>query len=965
MQEKDKSYDYCPPFANGNRFNQSYSNKNEYSGRPYSGGYNSSGGGQGQSGYYDSDTARSKYSSEYYRRDSRPYPVQRYDKGYSRGCEDGYAREYRGHKSEESSGYDYGKRQPYYDDGYKYQSRPRPYYPSERISDRPNERGYYDYTKKYKYDERYKYDNRFEDKSERKSVEPYYKPYDRGYEKPYYERSYDKPYDKPYERPYEKQYDKPYARSFENTYDSGEKPFVKKYKYDNFKSYEYKNDDRGINYYKKPYYKEKSYENYEKPAYRYENDEREYDERDEEQYQGDNEKMNDENGIKEESKMEEGECLSSEPKDDDLKEDLKDDMKEDLKEQEERMEVNFDKGKEKEEEESIGKSGEKIEIVDKEKIQSSEEILKRMDEIDVQVCELEKRIQILKGEMNDFDSNFLVESILNSNKKISKSIKEENEKEFPTLINFEEYSQPVIEKFQNQTKDLLMRVIKRRKQQTFELKKQLKVKYKNIQNEFQSKLLENSSLFNTSYDKLMGIKNGFIHSKIKVDNFISQNQSSKDIQLMFVRTIAKIPNMLLDGCEKAFPFISENGLVSDPMNVYQQSKYINPWSDDEKDKFVSAFLEYPKNFSKIASFIENKSSSDCVKFYYLNKKSLDLKKLSKKKFRKIGPGSSRELKDLTLANLHWEQREHREKSKEKEIKTPIKSNSKEINTKDTPSEPSTPIENNTNTASRWTVMEKVKAIEGIRFHGKNFQKISEYVGTKTEQQCRSFYQNYKKKLDLDTIIKNNEKIIPKVETPSDLSFEKVNERKQIPSTSIPRPLTQTSFVPSSASYLQQPLGYPMPFLYYPNSFQFRFPPMRPPFFESNFNRPIQQQTRRHSITSDIVSNSFNKERRSSGGSIDHSRILDDSKLQLKDDKVKLKLQDEFKKEETVLTHNDSKLQLIDHQPMVSLDPHNTIETNINNHSETFIPQEQSTVPENIQTSETSDETSKNDETQNL
>lgn len=55
--------------------------------------------------------------------------------------------------------------------------------------------------------------------------------------------------------------------------------------------------------------------------------------------------------------------------------------------------------------------------------------------------------------------------------------------------------------------------------------------------------------------------------------------------------------------------------------------------------------------------------------------------------------------------------------------------------------------------NRWNNDEMQIAVKGFRRHGKNFQAIAEILGTKNEQQLRSFYANYRKKYFLDDIIK--------------------------------------------------------------------------------------------------------------------------------------------------------------------------------------------------------------------
>lgn len=50
------------------------------------------------------------------------------------------------------------------------------------------------------------------------------------------------------------------------------------------------------------------------------------------------------------------------------------------------------------------------------------------------------------------------------------------------------------------------------------------------------------------------------------------------------------------------------------------------WREEDERVFVEKYLLYPKNFSKIASFLPaDKHRGDCVQFYYRNKKRLKLK----------------------------------------------------------------------------------------------------------------------------------------------------------------------------------------------------------------------------------------------------------------------------------------------------------------------------------------------------
>lgn len=49
------------------------------------------------------------------------------------------------------------------------------------------------------------------------------------------------------------------------------------------------------------------------------------------------------------------------------------------------------------------------------------------------------------------------------------------------------------------------------------------------------------------------------------------------------------------------------------------------------------------------------------------------------------------------------------------------------------------------------------AVQGVRKYGKDFKSIAEVIGNKTEHHVRTFFVNYRKKYNLDTILKEYEK----------------------------------------------------------------------------------------------------------------------------------------------------------------------------------------------------------------
>lgn len=59
--------------------------------------------------------------------------------------------------------------------------------------------------------------------------------------------------------------------------------------------------------------------------------------------------------------------------------------------------------------------------------------------------------------------------------------------------------------------------------------------------------------------------------------------------------------------------------------------------------------------------------------------------------------------------------------------------------------------------SRWTSEELLLAVQGVRKYGKDFKSIAEVIGNKTEHHVRTFFVNYRKKYNLDTVLKDFEK----------------------------------------------------------------------------------------------------------------------------------------------------------------------------------------------------------------
>lgn len=118
-------------------------------------------------------------------------------------------------------------------------------------------------------------------------------------------------------------------------------------------------------------------------------------------------------------------------------------------------------------------------------------------------------------------------------------------------------------------------------------------------------------------------------------NLLEQERNNPATRWM--STLAIIPPMTSDKSQ----FISENTRIHDvsagfherqfpclPTDSYMTEDgraWSQIWTAEEEKIFIDRYLQYPKLFSRIAAFLPAKSTSDCVQFYYRNKKRLRLK----------------------------------------------------------------------------------------------------------------------------------------------------------------------------------------------------------------------------------------------------------------------------------------------------------------------------------------------------
>ncbi|OVA18114.1 SANT/Myb domain [Macleaya cordata] len=95
-----------------------------------------------------------------------------------------------------------------------------------------------------------------------------------------------------------------------------------------------------------------------------------------------------------------------------------------------------------------------------------------------------------------------------------------------------------------------------------------------------------------------------------------------DSEIKLYRSTLKMPALILDEMEKSISrFVTSNGLVEDPCAVEKERLMINPWMPKEKEVFMEMLTIFGKDFKRIASFLDHKTTADCIEFYYKNQKS--------------------------------------------------------------------------------------------------------------------------------------------------------------------------------------------------------------------------------------------------------------------------------------------------------------------------------------------------------
>ncbi|KAJ3392429.1 nuclear receptor corepressor 2 [Entophlyctis sp. JEL0112] len=260
-------------------------------------------------------------------------------------------------------------------------------------------------------------------------------------------------------------------------------------------------------------------------------------------------------------------------------------------------------------------------------------------------------------------------------------------------------------------------------------------------------------------------------------------QVEADDSKLMAQTV-RIPAMILDPLERRiFNFQNNNRLVFDPAEELAASNALleSKWTEKERDLFCYKLVQYGKDFPKISACLGNKTTQDCVEYYYREKFSCNFKLLLRKaansranlRRRMNNLAKKANAKNLSNQSAQDSQGSAEQLSVVAEAETEVNTTviQPAVETQLKPTAADTPAKSKPKSrqsqlqieetskfnvagvadSARWTVDEKSRALQAFEQFGRNFLAISTAVGSKTILNCEDFYNSYKRKLNLDVI----------------------------------------------------------------------------------------------------------------------------------------------------------------------------------------------------------------------
>ena len=255
---------------------------------------------------------------------------------------------------------------------------------------------------------------------------------------------------------------------------------------------------------------------------------------------------------------------------------------------------------------------------------------------------------------------------------------------------------------------------------------------------------------------------GVARSEYEEMQIISQLQAAERL-----KTLVRLPPMILEDNERRWRgFNNNNSLIVDPKAELEREERTLMWDSKEKDIFLEKFMQYPKDFRKIATFLPHRTTADCVVFYYKNQKGDEFSLVRRKQLLKKRRlyAEQRKMNSAlppppplppisTKADRGEGKGKGEKRKKEDKAKEDGKGKAKKpkVDTGET-GKGKTQKKTEEGEQSRWSETEQKLLVESVKEVGKDVKAIAAKMGNKSQAAIKAFWAKNKKRLGLESLV---------------------------------------------------------------------------------------------------------------------------------------------------------------------------------------------------------------------
>lgn len=192
------------------------------------------------------------------------------------------------------------------------------------------------------------------------------------------------------------------------------------------------------------------------------------------------------------------------------------------------------------------------------------------------------------------------------------------------------------------------------------------------------------------------------------------------------------------------------------MDLANFTPFPDEWTVEDKVLFEQAFQFHGKSFHRIRQMLPDKSIASLVKYYYSWKKTRARTSLMDvvSEGRNATSSGTGKRESGTGSEPGGSDKESDNDEKVQQNKQQLSAMKRKVG--DSGVEELRPGEPPAKINSRWTNDELLMAVTAVRKYGRDFQAIAETLGTKTEAHVRSFFISYRRRYNLDAMVREHE-----------------------------------------------------------------------------------------------------------------------------------------------------------------------------------------------------------------